>query len=162
MIKEKETRRYAEFVDNNLDAVLPGAISLWTEHHNLLLKSFHGTLTPQEIARLNELGHYRIQAEEALLPYLVPEKRSYTIYDIESTIQKNKWMPRLAERRKKSTDDFFAYPFTDQIRSVLLFAMTQIDINKMNQIISTPAPSEYKMDPSKTVRFVRGINLQNR
>jgi len=161
MIKQKETRRFAEYIDNNLDALLPEAMALWTQHHNLLLKSLKTDLSPEEYRQMNALAQYRIQAEQALLPYLLQEKSTYTIYDIENLIQKNRWMPHLAEKRFKENDVFFSYPLTDQIRSVLLFATTQIDAHKMDQIISTPALSEQSVDPNKTVRFVRNFNSRS-
>ena len=155
MVKELETRRFAEYVDNNLDTFLPGALSLWTQHHNLFLKSLQQPLMPFEIEQMNQLAQGRIQAEKILIPYLVSPQKNYHIYDIESVIQKNRWMPKLIQARSKGKSDFFAYPFTDQIRAVLLYATTQIDDNTMQKILTTPTTSE-------TVRFTRQMNLLSR
>ena len=167
MIKETETHRYAEYVDNHLDLLLPGAIAVWQQHHNLLKKSFRSSLTDEEVQRLNQLGDYTLQTEAALVPHLLtyPKliKGWHPIFEIEEFIKKQNWMPHLTQKpRSSDPDSFFAQPLTDQMQAVLLYAMTQMNQNRFMQILSTPCLAEQKFEPSKTVRVFQDINLRDR
>lgn len=167
MIREPETHRYAEYVDNHLDLLLPGAIAVWQQHHNLLKKSFRSSLTDEEVQRLNQLGDYTLQAEAALVPHLLtyPKliKGWHPIFEIEEFIKKQNWMPHLTQKpRSSDPDSFFAQPLTDQMQAVLLYAMTQISHATLNKILTTPSLSEQNFVPGKTVRFIGNLNLRDR
>ena len=167
MIKQQETRRFAEYVDNNLETLLPGAIPVWQQHHDLVVKSLRFGLDQQETDHLNALADYRMRVEDALVPHLITHNQKilrgwHPIYEIVGLIQKKNWMPNLVQRQQRGVGDFYHQPFGDQILAVLLHTMTQIDLPTLNRILTTPCLGEQQFIPGKTVRFVGNLNLSNR
>ncbi|MBQ4472495.1 MAG: hypothetical protein II942_04575 [Alphaproteobacteria bacterium] len=167
MFKEPQIHRYAEYVDNNLESLLPGAIHLWQQHYNLIQKSLHVGLDQQETDRINAMADYRLHVEEVLVPYLITVNQKilrgwHPIYEIDELIKKKNWMPNLLQRQQRGTGDFYRQPFADQIQAVLLYTMAQIDLPTLNRILTTPCLAEQKFVPGKTVRFIGNLNLSGR